>query len=248
MKNTEDFKGMMDLATVRLYKGIDKSLTPDDARNGFLVQRGKRTIVITAAHEMELDDHWFVDMNINKGHSSVHAPLNGLMRWWRADLSTDKDPEELDIAWADLDMSAFSKLLLAEGWDPKEPLPIYPYIGPIETPKEDTLYGFHALSKVDIDANLRLVFPIFATEVDLRYTHVDPIKDVYVFDMAREHQGHPYYKGASGCPIANEEGQIVSILLGGNSEENILWGAKLTDYDRMWDTEFKVPEPSVDPK
>lgn len=242
MKNTEDFKGMMDLATVRLYRGIDNNPGPDGARCGFIVQRGERTIVITAAHEMELDDHWFVDMRINKGHSSVHAPLNGLMRWWRADLSTNRDPEELDIAWADLDMKAFSKLLLEEGWDAKEPLPIYPYIGPVEPPQKNVSYGFHALSKVDIDANLRLMFPHYATEVDLKFINVDPDKELYVFNMARKHQGHAYYKGASGCPIADEEGRIVSILLGGDDEQNILWGAKLTDYDRMWDVELKAPE------
>lgn len=238
MKKTEDFKALMDLATVRLYRGIDQQTTPTGARCGFIIQRNNRMIAITAAHKSHVDDHWFVDMNINKGKSSVHAPLNGLTHWWKANLDNDNPPEQLDIAWAQIDWDAFTSQLISEGWDPKEPVPIFPYVGPVEPPKKNVPYGFHAQSAVQMDANLGLIFPVHATETNLRYSHFDPKRNAYVFDLGKTHPGHAYYEGASGCPIADEHGQIVSILLGGDTSRNILWGAKLTDYDHMWDVDF----------
>lgn len=56
---------------------------------------------------------------------------------------------------------------------------------------------------------------------------------LYVFKLARLHQGHPYYQGASGAPIAGPDGTIVSMVLQGCEKTNEIYGLPLAQYTRL---------------
>ena len=51
------------------------------------------------------------------------------------------------------------------------------------------------------------------------------------FKPARNFQGHEYYQGASGSPIANPEGAITSILIGGCQETGLLKAFRLDNVE-----------------
>lgn len=53
-------------------------------------------------------------------------------------------------------------------------------------------------------------------------------EDAYRFGLARRHQGDEYYDGACGAPIAGRDGQIVSIVIGGNRDRDCLYGLPLS--------------------
>lgn len=53
------------------------------------------------------------------------------------------------------------------------------------------------------------------------------------FNLADGHKGHDYYRGASGAPIANDEGIIVAVLVGGDTSTNELLGAPLHRYANL---------------
>jgi hypothetical protein len=55
----------------------------------------------------------------------------------------------------------------------------------------------------------------------------------YEFRLARKHQGHKYYKGASGAPIADEEGRIVALVLRGDPVRNLIIGAPIARYEGL---------------
>jgi hypothetical protein len=55
------------------------------------------------------------------------------------------------------------------------------------------------------------------------------------FRTTAGHQGHDYYGGASGSAVANEEGVIVSVLLGGDTASGELIGAPLADLAPLID-------------
>jgi hypothetical protein len=55
---------------------------------------------------------------------------------------------------------------------------------------------------------------------------------LYVFSIPK-HQGHAYYKGASGAPIIEPGGKIVAILVKGSVEKNELYGYPLKGIINM---------------
>jgi len=69
-----------------------------------------------------------------------------------------------------------------------------------------------------------------AYEIGMEFSGEHPSEAAYVFKLARPHQGHDYYEGASGAPIADPTGKIVSVVLGGNPDANVIYGAKLANY------------------
>jgi hypothetical protein len=50
---------------------------------------------------------------------------------------------------------------------------------------------------------------------------------MYYFQLARKHQGNEYYCGSSGAPIADSEGKIVAVVLGGSEKTNTIYGFPL---------------------
>jgi hypothetical protein len=62
-------------------------------------------------------------------------------------------------------------------------------------------------------------------EVGLELVKQD--ENINYFKLAGDFQGHEYYQGASGSPIADPEGAITSILIGGCQETGLLKATRL---------------------
>ena len=62
-------------------------------------------------------------------------------------------------------------------------------------------------------------------EVGLELVNQD--ENINYFKLARDFQGHEYYQGASGSPIADPEGAITSILIGSCQETGLLKATRL---------------------
>lgn len=66
----------------------------------------------------------------------------------------------------------------------------------------------------------------------MKYTGRVNEHGLYVFSIPK-HQGHPYYKGASGSPIIDPEGRIFAILTGGCETNNELYGYPLRGIENL---------------
>lgn len=60
---------------------------------------------------------------------------------------------------------------------------------------------------------------------------IDQDGHMNIFRLARSHQGDEYYRGASGSPIADPEGQITSILIGRVPDTELLRATRLDNID-----------------
>ena len=65
----------------------------------------------------------------------------------------------------------------------------------------------------------------YCYEIGLELVKQD--EHINYFKPARNFQGHEYYQGASGSPIADPEGAITSILIGGCQETGLLKASRL---------------------
>jgi len=231
----------MSKVTVKLLRGIDEKPIPTGARCGFITKRNGRLVVVTAAHKADLDDHWFVQTALTHEGQTLYVPVKGLMFWKRLNLDRPDHIEDIDLAWGELDMLALEQQLKAKGTAKDAPLGWMPYIGPIEAPEKEEAYGFSGVGAIDIVPEFGKMYQTPAYELYLEYSGDNTERDLYEFAMARKHQGDAYYEGASGSPIAGPDGKIVSILLGSDEERTVLWGAKLLDYERLWDVDFAAP-------
>jgi hypothetical protein len=66
-------------------------------------------------------------------------------------------------------------------------------------------------------------------ELNMRYVGIDPKNELYRFEPVN-FRGHDFYEGASGAPIADPTGLIVSMLVGGDKDGRFLWGVPLATH------------------
>jgi hypothetical protein len=104
------------------------------------------------------------------------------------------------------------------------------YQGPLDTiPEPDLPYGFAAWNNVEAHLARSTLRRESCYELNLRYLGIDPKNHLYRFEPVT-FQGHEYYQGASGAPIADPTGLIVSMLVGGNKKGTVLWGVPLATH------------------
>lgn len=103
------------------------------------------------------------------------------------------------------------------------------YKGPIDRrPVAGEPYGFISWNR-DTILPLNVVERSPAFEVGMEFVGADE-SGMYRFRLAGEHKGHPFYRGASGAPIADREGAVVALLANGEeAHQDILKGVPFAD-------------------
>ncbi|MBL4845537.1 MAG: tetratricopeptide repeat protein [Planctomycetes bacterium] len=102
------------------------------------------------------------------------------------------------------------------------------YRGPLGLPRKDQLYGFAAANNARlIQQRERYLVRDYSYEIGMTFEGVDADSGLYRFRLARKHQGDNYYAGASGAPIADQEGQIVALVSSGDARAGIIFGIPL---------------------
>lgn len=123
---------------------------------------------------------------------------------------------ELDFAFADL-------APLGAG---EPPLAIDAYLGALKTtPNDELLYAFGAWNR-DTLLPGRVLERSASYESHMRFLGEDE-HGCYRFGLNGLHQGHDFYRGASGAPIVDERGFVVALLAGGDVKESVLRGVPL---------------------
>jgi len=90
--------------------------------------------------------------------------------------------------------------------------------------------GYHLIQNLTIETNL--LFEEEFKEEDGSF---------YLFKLHnKEHPGHEFYKGCSGAPIIDEDGNLVSLVVGGNKKENCIYGINLAKYKVAMDAELEM--------
>ena len=91
------------------------------------------------------------------------------------------------------------------------------------------MYGFAASNRMEYHPAASILLREPSYELYMDYAGLDA-NGLYVFKLARDHQGHGYYEGASGAPIADGTVQIVSMVIAGSQEEGTILGLPLASY------------------
>lgn len=221
-------------ATVRLVDFQPGDKLPRRMMSGFVMRREGRCFVVTAAHSVG-SGRWWLELDAQRRGAPAGILVPFSAHWiLTAEITLPGEERKVDLAWAEVDLA---RLQADAAKDPEldsGSVQFVEYRGPLgERPEVEEPYAFCALNQ-QVAGPLRSGNywlerrPAF--EVGMEYTGDHSRDAAYVFKLARPHKGHDYYKGASGAPIADSTGKIISVVLSGDPRENSIFGAKLADY------------------
>jgi len=60
----------------------------------------------------------------------------------------------------------------------------------------------------------------------------------YVFKLPFSHPGHEYFRGTSGAPVLDNNGNLVSLVCKGDKEKDLIFGLKLNKYKSLIDIQI----------
>ncbi|HWA27432.1 MAG TPA: hypothetical protein VG734_17385 [Lacunisphaera sp.] len=206
---------------------------PSDLASGFLIAKAGQLYLLTAGHVANQRRPWFWEFPLEAHRGCLLVPLGPFIRYAAAAISPGGGMviqggrvPAADFAWAPFDPVALSAKLRAFP-GPKAPLTYEYYHGPLDQPPQS---GSTCVLAAQNRATLY--------HGRLTYLHREPcVQDLvfqstnakghHMFHPSGGHQGHDFYRGASGAPIMNETGHLVSMLIGGDEKVHEIYGQPL---------------------
>jgi hypothetical protein len=218
LKNLDILVDHLTKVTIRIIK-----LSEDGNKighcSGFLFQPEPNTIpfVITAGHELPKLGS-FIETRIKKDGKPLLINAG--------EFSVFYNHKDIDYAYSRLPIDLYKEEMQAyEGVE----FIAYQHKFIKAIPNEG--YGFAVINNYEfVKSGDDLVLPLYCC-YELFLELVDQDEHLNYFKVAREFQGHEYYRGASGSPIADQEGAITSILISGDNKDEILKAFRLDNID-----------------
>ncbi len=213
--------------TVRLVRA-EPNTFPVGIASGFIIPVGDHYRIMSAGHAISAKPNWAMETVQVSDRETLMLTLRNVHAV--AKINEGDPTNSMDIAWADLFPEELKAELARAPKKPLEPLELPVYRGPLDSnPDPDVPYGFAAWNDVAGREEAALLLRRNRNELNMRYVGIEPSNGLYRFEPVK-FQGDAVYRGASGAPIADPEGLIVSMLVGGNPERTQLWGVPLADH------------------
>jgi len=196
----------------------ERPTEPIGLASGFVIEKEGKLYLLTAGHAA-MNNPWFWECPLDLAEGCLLVPVGPFIRYARASLLNggltidESKVPAADFAWAPFDPAAIGKKLNSFS-GPKEEINFELYRGRLDAtlaPGEVCVLATRSRGLIE-KARLTYLHRDFCVQ-DLEYRHTNE-KGHHVFAPVGGHQGHDYYKGASGAPIANGDGVIVSMLIG----------------------------------
>lgn len=210
------------LQLVRLSKDLKQI---EGIASGFLIKVCETTYLISAGHALEKNG-WAIETSFTIENECLTAciPIGGPWTLKKMTIGQSK-LEEVDIAWAKVDLQAFQKSVSADARLKGKKFECMVYEGPMEDapdPKDPHIYA--SLNRGTILSALGKTFLEREVSYEFEMEYQGIRKDgLYVFSIPK-HKGHDYYSGASGSPIIEPSGKVLAVLVQGCEKKNELYG------------------------
>ena len=231
IRQFDEFEQNLILHTISI-KELDKDRNPIGSASGCLINYKDHTWLLSVFHAVSTGE-WGLELYFDSSKKSMKLlyPLKGFTFLKSINISK--------LSANDVDF-AFRKM----GYNEKQQLPPkYQEISPggkiiyeidkkifnttlLEKPKTNKRYGFAGLVKPYYVNG----FLVQQLTVETNILFKRERGDMYCFELQNSHPGHEYYQGCSGAPIMDEEGNLISLVIGGNIESNEIYGVNLSKF------------------
>ena len=210
--------------------------------SGLLWERGDTLTLLTVAHNFKGGKPKRLDARFHGpgGSLLIEIPQPGWMATAQlnANAGTIDAARDVDFAWVNYNLPSLqAKIDVNPHGVETKPFPAL-RTPPTRYPNRSRPYGFAAAIASAYDPRTIELHTRQAYEACMAYDGDEATGEYagcYRFKLARQHQGHEYYRGSSGAPIADEEGHPVALVAGGNAVENVIFATPLQPFVRYLD-------------
>jgi len=208
----------------KLLLNFDTEGKPISQRSGFLYESNDVLYVITALHG-KIVSPVYIETNLVVDGKCVALSAGDFH--YLQNINTPND--FIDIACSRFPIETIRDQISK---DPKlagQTISMLGYRGPICLPIAGEAYGFCSVKGehlVPTDRGYNFE-KMAVAEVGMEYVS-DNIKGEHLFALSGKFKGDEIYRGCSGSPVCDPNKRVVSILLGRESDSQLLRGANLT--------------------
>jgi hypothetical protein len=204
--------------------------------SGFLAEVSGRLVLFSAGHVLNKGD-WFLETSVwfKDTNETVLIPLRDIWYFEERPVATDLTPtvQDCEFAFGLINQQLLQAEASKDARLAGKPFAFIYYKGPLtdEPILKNEPYTYSSWNKVSFGHAFKSYLDRYATgEFCMSYEGRTEDRKLYRFKLARPHQGDAYYRGASGSPIVDPAGKVVSLLIGGDERTSTLFGLPITDY------------------
>jgi hypothetical protein len=222
-------------SSVQLRKHDEKNGMPSGIGSGCLLDFKGNRFLLTVFHVTEKSSKWSAQIKFNDEVQKFEALfLNEFS--YLADYSEDKKAiKNVEFSFHPVrpDFKSYynNRTWNGETLEIKE-RPVFS-VNDIGEPNKEMSYGFSG----DIQPTSMPDLNGFETTQHiyrgLKYSRLE--NDMHYFKLPEDHPGHEMFRGCSGAPIIGEDGKVVSLVSGGCTTNNEIYGCNLQKCIRTLD-------------
>lgn len=228
----EDWIAKIILSSIPLRQ-LDEMRTPINFASGCLIDYHGKRIVLTVAHATRNEGNWAIEVKATNVGTQGYQ-IGAMMFLSIGDIANDTI-KEIDFSYASVpnDLQPIFYGLNEKGQIVNQiPREILELNFDIE-PSTEKKYGFFGQSNFSKE-NWHM-FSQSKLVLDLKYIGMED--DYYKFKLPSKHPGHDHFRGTSGSPIIDTDGNVIALVCSGDETEAIIYGIPLSKYKSVLDIE-----------
>jgi hypothetical protein len=229
----EDWISKVILSSIPLRQ-LNEARKPVGFASGCLVDYFGKRIILSVAHATGNKKNWGIEIKSKEKVGTQVYQIGAMMFLTVGNIDNDKI-KEVDFSYASVpnDLKPYYHEINERGQivnqKPREILQVNFDLEPTAEKK----YGFFGQSEFSTDN--WYMFSQSKLVLDLQFVGLE--EDYYKFKLPIKHPGHEYFKGTSGAPILDTDGNVVALVCHGDDTEDIIYGVALKKYKSALDIE-----------
>ncbi len=215
---------------------LDEQNKPIRFGTACIINYCQKRILLTVSHVVA-EGGWFIEIGYDPNKQKVAVQPIGKLYYFKK-LSAVEKPDDIDFAFIEIaeDIIPFHQIikddLSIEFECHKHVLNSTMQI----IPDQKKEYGFYGQTQFVCEKNPPMPLILSGDprlEIGMKYIGLRD--DFYCFKLNHKHEGDEKYKGCSGAPILDGDGNLVSLVVGGVAEEDLILGFPLAKYKSLID-------------
>jgi hypothetical protein len=229
--NQEDLIFKTILSCVPLRQ-LGENGRPVNHASGVIINYCGKKVILSVFHATRDFSNWAVEIKSDFATGTLLKGLGLMGSACEANIIS-YDIKRIDFSYATLpdNIQTFHQVIDTETYQIYEHERMILDINFEIIPTSDKKYSF--FGQTEFKNNGMVIIPV--SKLIMNMDFVGESEGFYIFKLPFTHPGHKYFRGTSGAPILDDDGNIASLVCGGKVENDLIYGLKLSKYKSLID-------------